>query len=205
MQTVAIVDYGMGNIDSVRRAIEECGRTPIVTDVPAEIERASHIVLPGVGAFPDAMRKLVDRELDKVLEEQVLGQGAPFLGICLGMQLLATTGTEGGTTAGLGWIDGEVVRFRPTDADRRIPHVGWNEVDGRHGAVLLDGIPPHGDFYFVHSYHVRCADKADAVASTPFCGGFTSVIGRDNVHAVQFHPEKSQRNGLLLLRNFLDL
>lgn len=203
MIMVAIVDYGMGNVDSVRRAVEECGRRAVVTDDPAEIERASHIILPGVGAFPDAMRKLTDRRLDGVLEEQVRAEGAPFLGICLGMQLLATTGNEGGTTKGLGWLDGEVIRLEATEVDRRIPHVGWNEVVGVPGSSLLDGIPAGADFYFVHSYHFRCAAPSDALATTPYCGGFTSVVGRRNVHGVQFHPEKSQRHGLRLLQNFL--
>src|SRR5438874_11852805 len=124
MNRVAIVDYGMCNLDSVRRAVEECGGTPIVTDDAGDLREADRIVLPGVGAFPDAMRNLQERSLDKALEDQVLGQDVPFLGICLGMQLLATTGWEGGECAGLGWIEADVCRLVPTPSDPRVPHVG---------------------------------------------------------------------------------
>jgi imidazole glycerol-phosphate synthase subunit HisH len=146
MNKVAIVDYGMCNLDSVRRAVEECGGRALVTDEAGDIEAADSIILPGVGAFPDAMRNLTDRGLHKVLEEQVLQEGAPFLGICLGMQLLATLGHEGGETPGLGWIDGEVRRFTPTEQDRRIPHVGWNEVVPSAGSPLFEGVDHGADF-----------------------------------------------------------
>jgi glutamine amidotransferase len=203
MNRVAIVDYGMCNLDSVRRAIEECGARAVVTDEASDIEAADRIILPGVGAFPDAMANLRARELDKVLDDQVRAEEAPFLGICLGMQLLATVGLENGETPGLGWIDGEVRRFVPTDTDRRIPHVGWNEVTPVRDSPLFDGIVPGSDFYFVHSYHFACGSADDVVATTPYCGGFASVVGHGNVHAVQFHPEKSQKVGLQLLANFL--
>jgi imidazole glycerol-phosphate synthase subunit HisH len=202
---VAIVDYGMCNLDSVRRAVEECGGRAVVTDEADEIEAADRIIMPGVGAFPDAIRNLTERGLEKVLEEQVRNEGAPFLGICLGMQLLASLGFEGGETEGLGWIEGEVRRLDPTDEDRRIPHVGWDEVYPVGASALFDGIEPGLDFYFVHSYHLSCCSEEDVAATTPYCGGFTSAVSRGNVHAVQFHPEKSQRHGLRLLRNFLDL
>jgi glutamine amidotransferase len=205
MNRVAVVDYGMCNLDSVRRAVEEVGGRAIVTDEPGDIEAADRIILPGVGAFPDAMRNIKERGLHKMLEEQVLGEGAPFLGICLGMQLLASVGFEGAETPGLGWIGGEVRRFVPTEQDRRVPHVGWNEVVPATGSPLFDGIDPGADFYFVHSYHYVCRSDDDVEATTPYCGGFTSAVGTGNVHAVQFHPEKSQRNGLRLLRNFLAL
>ncbi|MGH9152651.1 MAG: imidazole glycerol phosphate synthase subunit HisH [Acidimicrobiales bacterium] len=205
MSTVAIVDYGMCNLDSVRRAVEECGgRSVVVTNDPAQVAAAGHIILPGVGAFPDAMRQLRERGLDKSLYEQVVVEGAPFLGICLGMQLLAAVGFEGGPTEGLGWIDAAVRRLTPTAQDRQVPHVGWNEVVPHGDSPLFDGIEPASDFYFVHSYHVVCASEDDVAATTPYCGGFTSAVGHGNVHAVQFHPEKSQRVGLRLLRNFLD-
>ncbi len=203
MNKVAIVDYGMGNMDSVRRGFEECGAEAVITDEAAAIEAADRIVLPGVGAFPDAMANLRSRQLVKVLEDQVRGEGAPFLGICLGMQLLATVGLEGGETPGLGWIPGEVRRFVPTQQDRRIPHVGWNEVIPNGDDPLFAGITPGADFYFVHSYHFSYSSPDDVVATTPYCGGFASIVGRDNIRAVQFHPEKSQRVGLQLLRNFL--
>ena len=203
MNKVAIVDYGMCNLDSVRRAVEECGGRAVVTDEAGDLEVADRIILPGVGAFPDAMANVRARELDKALEEQVRAEGAPFLGICLGMQLLATVGLEGGETPGLNWIEGEVRRFVATEADPRIPHVGWNEVVPTGDSPLFDGIEPGSDFYFVHSYHFACRSSDDVLATTPYCGGFASAVGRDNVQAVQFHPEKSQRVGLQLLRNFL--
>lgn len=202
---VAVVDYGMCNLDSVRRALEEVGGRVVVTNEAADVESADVIVLPGVGAFPDAMRHVRERDLDKVLEQQVLVEAAPFLGICLGMQLLASVGYEGQETAGLGWIDGAVRRLVATEQDRRIPHAGWNEVHAAEGSPLFAGIPPGSDFYFVHSYHLACDLPSDVAATTPYCGGFTSAVSRDNMHAVQFHPEKSQRNGLRLLQNFLAL
>jgi glutamine amidotransferase len=207
VQHVAVVDYGMCNLDSVRRAFEELGANAFVTDDPVGLERADRIVLPGVGAFPDAIRHLRARGLDDALTKQVLDGGAPFLGICLGMQLLATSGHEGETTEGLGWLDADVVRFAPAagDRDQRVPHIGWNEVEPADDSPLFAGIPPRADFYFVHSFHVRCRDASDVLATTPYCGGFVSAIARGNVFATQFHPEKSQHHGLRLLRNFLEL
>jgi len=204
MNKVAIVDYGMCNLDSVGRAVEECGGEAIVTDQASDIEAADRIILPGVGAFPDAMRNLTELGLHKVLEEQVLGEQAPFLGICLGMQLLASVGFEGDETEGLGWIDGDVRRFVPTNGER-VPHMGWNEIVPAPNSPLFAGIDPGTDFYFVHSYHYVCRSDDDVAATTPYCGGFTSAVARGNVFAVQFHPEKSQRSGFQVLRNFLTL
>jgi imidazole glycerol-phosphate synthase subunit HisH len=204
MSRVAVVDYGMCNLDSVRRAFEEVGAQPFVTDEPAELERADAIVLPGVGAFPDAMRNLRRRGFDDALTKLVIDEGVPFLGVCLGMQLLASSGEEVATTEGLGWFDADVVRLRPAAGDTRIPHVGWNEVDALPDSPLFAGIPPRADFYFVHSFHLQCRDAGDTLATTPYCGGFTSAVARRNVFAVQFHPEKSQAHGLRLLRNFVE-
>jgi glutamine amidotransferase len=201
---IGIVDYGMCNLDSVRRAFEEIGARAFVTDDPVGLERADRIVLPGVGAFPDAMRNLRARGLDDALTKQVIDGGAPFLGVCLGMQLLARIGNEVEATEGLGWLDAEVKRFTPV-AGERVPHIGWNEVDVPSEHPLFAGIPPRADFYFVHSFHVVCADERDVVATTPYCGDFVSAVGRDNVFATQFHPEKSQQHGLRVLRNFVDL
>lgn len=199
---VGVVDYGMCNLDSVRRALEEAGGRPFVTDDPADLDAADRIVLPGVGAFPDAMRNLRDRGLDDALRKQVVDDGVPFLGVCLGMQLLAATGHEGEPAEGLGWIDAEVTRLTPV-AGERVPHVGWNEVYPAGPSPLFAGIPDGTDFYFVHSFHVRCADGDDVLATTPYCGAFTSAVARGHVFGVQFHPEKSQRHGIRLLRNFL--
>jgi len=202
---VAVVDYGMGNLDSVRRAFEVLGATVRVTGDPADLAGADRIVLPGVGAFGVAMENLRARGLDEALTEQVIALGAPFLGICLGMQLMATTGREHGDHRGLGWVPAVVDRLVATPSDPRIPHVGWNEVDPVAVHPLFVGVEPQRDFYFVHSFHVRCDDPASVVATTPYAGGFASVIGAGSgvAFGVQFHPEKSQRVGRTLLENFL--
>lgn len=205
MSTVAIVDYGMCNLDSVARAVEECGGHPVVTDRAADLAVARAIILPGVGAFADAMRNIRDRRLDDILGEQVLVKQIPFLGICLGMQLLATMGFEGGQTAGLGWIPGEVRRLIPVGDDTRIPHIGWNEVVAVRDSPLLRGIDRPSDFYFVHSYHLCPEHDEHIAAQTRYADGFVSVVQRDLIFGVQFHPEKSQRLGFQVLRNFLVL
>jgi imidazole glycerol-phosphate synthase subunit HisH len=204
VRRVAVVDYGMGNLDSVARAFEECGADPVVATSREELERAAAIVLPGVGAFARGMQNLRSLGLEEVLHEQVLERGVPCIGLCLGMQLLLSHGEESGETSGLGWIDGSVERFRPVDGER-IPHVGWNEVEPVRESPLFTGIEPGSDFYFVHSYYARPADEAVVLATTPYCGGFASVVGRGNVWGAQFHPEKSMRSGLRFLRNFLAL
>jgi imidazole glycerol-phosphate synthase subunit HisH len=205
MKHVAIVDYGAGNLDSVARAIEECGGDAHVTDQAADIRAASYVILPGVGAFGDGMRNLRARGLDVILAEEVRDKQIPLLGICLGMQLLARQGTEGAPVEGLGWFDATVLRLVPDAPSTRIPHVGWNEVALSRSTPLFDGVPSDSDFYFVHSYHVVCDDPADVVGTTPYCQGFVSAIGRGNLLGVQFHPEKSQRLGLRVLQNFLAL
>jgi glutamine amidotransferase len=201
---VVVVDYGVCNLDSVRRAIEECGASAVVSGDPADLARADRILLPGVGAFPVAMRNLAERGLDVALIREAEA-GAPVLGICLGMQILATKGTEAGGADGLGLVPATVERLEPTDTEQRIPHVGWNEVTAVPDHPLFAGIAPATDFYFVHSFHVRCVDDASVAATTPYMGGFTSAVSRGTVHGVQFHPEKSQTAGFALLRNFLRL
>lgn len=203
MARTFIVDYGLCNLDSIRRAVEECGSAPVVTDDRAALADAERIILPGVGAFPVAMEFLRDKGLDEAMRARVEA-GVPLLGICLGMQLLARRGSEGRVTEGLGLLDAEVVRLEPSQGEA-VPHVGWNEVVPARPSPLIAGLPPQSDFYFVHSYHVRCADGADVVGQTPYCGGFSSVVQHDNVFGVQFHPEKSQKSGFQLLRNFLEL
>lgn len=205
MNTIAIIDYGMCNLDSVSRAVEECGGLPVVTDQKREIELASHIILPGVGAFPEAMHNIKQRSLDQILREQVLERHIPLLGICLGMQLLASKGLEFTETNGLDLVPGTVDRFDPSNEEIRIPHVGWNEVYPTRPSNLFDGIPPGKDFYFVHSYHFCPSDNADVLATTPYGTGFVSAVQRELVFGIQFHPEKSQRLGFALLKNFLAL
>ncbi len=203
MKRVAIVNYGMGNLDSVARAVEECGGHPVITSDHHEFETASYIILPGVGAFADGMKNIRQRGLDEILTDQVIEKGIPCLGLCLGMQLLASTGDEGGGADGLGWIDGEVRRLEPPEIGIRIPHAGWNEVRYRRDSPLFSAILEGSDFYFVHSYHFKPRKLDDVLAVTPYCGEFVSVVGRANIFGVQFHPEKSQRVGFQLIRNFL--
>lgn len=200
---VLVIDYGMGNLASVRRAFEECGATVLVSQDPADLASAERIVLPGVGAFPDGMGHLEAAGWPARLRTVLANPGVQLLGICLGMQLLADLGHEGRTTRGLGLIPGEVPRLEASGGDSRIPHVGWNEVHPARPDPLLAGIPAGTDFYFVHSYHFRPATAADVIATTPYCGGFAAVVGRGNVRGVQFHPEKSSRPGFQLIRNFL--
>lgn len=203
MKAVALVDYGIGNVDSVRRALQECGAEVVLAARREEFERCSSIVLPGVGAFGDGMKHLRERGLVEILDEQVLEKKIPFLGVCLGMQMLAKKGFENETSDGLGWIDADCVRLEPKSEAERIPHTGWNEVvhDGRGG--LFRDLPSGKDFYFVHSYALKCRRLGDVLATTPYAGGFASAVGRDNIWGVQFHPEKSQKPGFQLLRNFL--
>ncbi len=208
MSEVAIVDYGMCNLDSVARAIEECGGNPVVTEKEEALAKATHIILPGVGAFGDAMRNIKERGLDEILAEQVLEKQIPFLGICLGMQLIASKSEEGGDFDGLGWVSGQVKRLVPPDGDytrQRVPHVGWNEVHFERETPLSKGIPPATDFYFVHSFHVSPTAAHDVIARTPYCGAFVSAVNRDWIFGVQFHPEKSQKAGFQILKNFLKL
>lgn len=178
MKKIAIVDYGMGNIDSVFRAVEECGFKPIITHNPDDFDEASNIILPGVGAFMVGIKNIYERDLDKTLKTQVFEKGTPFLGICLGMQLLAERSNEGGEARGLGWIEGEVRRFIPSHPHEKIPHVGWNEVHYKKSSLLFQDIPSGKDFYFVHSYHFVCKNNDNIVAITPYCSSFVSAINK---------------------------
>jgi glutamine amidotransferase len=200
---VLVINYGMGNLGSVTRALEECGAAVQISDDAAALSAAERIVLPGVGAFPDAMGRLNAANWPSKLAEALRNPQVRLLGICLGMQLLADKSHEVAETNGLGLIRGEVVRLR-SDQGERIPHVGWNEV--RHGQTshpLFANIGDGTDFYFVHSYFFRANHAPDVLATTPYCGQFASVVGVGNVFGTQFHPEKSSRSGMQLLRNFL--
>jgi glutamine amidotransferase len=199
---VVVVNYGMGNLGSVRRALEECGAEVRVSENAADLADADRIVLPGVGAFPDGMKNLRAAGWPVALEGALANPRVALLGICLGMQLLADKGHESGDTDGLGLIPGEVKRMVAAD-EERIPHVGWNEVHVVRGGRLLAGIEDGTDFYFVHSYTLEAKREADVAGRTPYGGGFASVVQRGNVFGTQFHPEKSSRAGFQLLRNFL--
>ena len=204
MREIAVIDYGMCNLDSVYRAIEKCGGKPFITNDPDVLVHSSHIVLPGVGAFFDAMENLKMLSLIEPLHEIASTRNVAILGICLGMHLLATRGTEGREIPGLDLIKGAVLRLQPSNNSERIPHIGWNEVHFENKNVLLDGISSGSDFYFVHSYHFDCDPKYQ-IATTPFANNFNSVVATDNIFGVQFHPEKSQLLGFKVLENFLSI
>jgi imidazole glycerol-phosphate synthase subunit HisH len=210
MPVVALIDYGSGNLRSAEKALARAahergsGHEIVVTDDPAIAGSAERIVLPGVGAFADCMAGL--RALPGMVESlrlAVLKRGVPFLGICVGMQLLATVGREFGDHAGLGWIPGEVVRITPSDPALKIPHMGWNELTFSRPQPLFEGLEPNAHAYFVHSYVIRPADPAHTLATTDYGGPFAAAVGRDNIAGTQFHPEKSQNAGLTILGNFL--
>jgi glutamine amidotransferase len=210
MSSVALIDYGSGNLRSAEKALaraaSESGTAQeiVVTSDPAFVARAERIVLPGVGAFGDCMAGVrAIPGMIETLQDAVLKRGRPFLGICVGMQLLADVGREFGDHKGLGWIGGEVVRIAPADASLKIPHMGWNELSFARAHPLLDGIAPGANVYFVHSYAFRAHEAKDVIATTDYGGAIPAMIGRDNIAGVQFHPEKSQSVGLKLIANFL--
>jgi glutamine amidotransferase len=200
---VVVVDYGICNVRSVVKALELVGATVRVSSVPRDLEEAERIVLPGVGAFEHGMTNLAARDLIKPLADQVLGQSKPFLGICLGMQLLARTSHEFGLHEGLGWLPATVKAFALEEKGLKVPHIGWTEVSLDRASPLFAGVSKAPSFYFVHSYHMVC-DTSDLVAASAEYGvRFTAAVQRDNIFATQFHPEKSQDDGLRLLENFL--
>ena len=203
MTTVAVVDYGMGNRRSVEKALEHVGARALVTRDPATLEAADALVVPGVGAFPQGMRNLVELGLDERIRDAA-ATGKPVLGICLGMQLLFERSTEHELTDGLGLLVGEVSRL--DGAGLRIPHIGWNDVRFERPSPLTAGLPAEGcAFYHVHSLAARPADSADVIATTQYGERFATIVGHDNVLGVQFHPEKSSRDGLTLLGSFVAL
>jgi glutamine amidotransferase len=211
--SVAIVDYGSGNLHSAAKAFERAARETghdqpiLVTSDPDQVARADRVVLPGVGAFADCRRGLdaIDGMVE-ALDQRVRRGGRPFLGICVGMQLMAERGREYVVTEGLGWIRGDVDRITPDDPGLKIPHMGWNTLNVTRPHPLLDGIAVGPDglhAYFVHSYHLQTAENADLVAQADYGGPVTAIVGRDTMVGTQFHPEKSQRLGLQLIGNFL--
>jgi glutamine amidotransferase len=206
MNRVGIVDYGMGNLRSVANALRMAGASPLVSGEPEELAACERLIVPGVGAFAQAMSHLVDSGLAAVLE-QLRQDGRPILGICLGMQLMCRGSEEdapdGAPHTGLGWIDAQVRRF-PGATGFKVPHMGWDDVHPeREGHPLLDGLHDGSDFYFVHSYYVDCADPGDLLLAGDYGVPYCAAFARDNVAGAQFHPEKSQQVGLRLLKNFL--
>lgn len=200
--TIALIDYGAGNLQSVHNALLAAGATDVrVTADPAVVLGADRIVLPGVGAFAHCRDALFGIDgMVEAMTEAVETRGLPFLGICVGMQLLATTGQEHGTHAGLGWIDGTVKLLEPTDSEAKVPHMGWNDVVPATPHSLL--LP--GEAYFLHSYHFAATNPAHVIATSAHGGPIVAAVARDTVVGVQFHPEKSQSYGLAFLKRFLD-
>ena len=207
LPVTALIDYGSGNLASAAKALTRAadGKSRIVTTAdPQVVKDAERIVLPGVGAFGDCMNGLqAVPGMTQALREKVLKQGAPFLGICIGMQLLAAVGREFGTQRGLGWIAGEVVKIAPADPTLKIPHMGWNQLKLTRPHPLLAGIENGAHAYFVHSYHFVPTLPDDLLATTDYGGTLTAMVGDQNIAGTQFHPEKSQAVGLKLLTNFL--
>lgn len=200
---VAIVNYGMGNLASVRRALEDIGAQPYIADHPAALYEANRIVLPGVGAFAQGMQCLIDGGWVDALRDVVTRQHKPLLGICLGMQMLASAGDEGGTARGLGFVPGQIRRLDALGCHLRLPHVGWNEVVYRTTDEFFNQIPDASDFYFVHSYALVPEQAEHVLATTPYDCDLASVVRHGNIFGCQFHPEKSSKAGRQLLRNFL--
>jgi imidazole glycerol-phosphate synthase subunit HisH len=201
MRTVGIIDYGLCNIDSIRRATEVLGGAATVTRDPDALRHFDLLILPGVGSFGAAMANLSRDGLDAAAREAV-ANGTPLLGICLGMQLLGDSSMEGGSFQGLSLIPGKVVELVSTSDEERIPHMGWNSIEVTRNDPILKGIESGTDFYFVHSFHLQ-AEEQHVLARTPYCGGFVSIVRRNQVWGTQFHPEKSWPNGHSLLSNFI--
>lgn len=199
---IAIVDYGMGNLRSVQKAVERVGFGATLVKNPEELEEVEKLILPGVGAFADAMRGLEERGLVEPIIQHI-EQGRPFLGICLGLQLLFSESTEDGLHSGLNIIPGKVLRFAQNGL--KVPHIGWNQVSFLRDVPLARGIPQGSYMYFVHSYYVCPEDPGVVAGTTEYGTTFTSLIWKDNIFAAQFHPEKSQAVGLAILRNFATL
>ncbi len=201
---IVIIDYQMGNIGSILNMLKKIGMPGTITSDPAEIRKADRFILPGVGSFDQGMANLQRLGLIPVLAEKVLQERAPVLGICLGMQLM-TKSSEEGKAAGLGWIDAKTVRFRHDPSEElKVPHMGWNTISVRKESALFRDMFPEPRFYFVHSYHAVCEDPGDVLTSTPYGYEFTSAFQHGNIIGVQFHPEKSHKFGMRMLKNFAE-
>jgi glutamine amidotransferase len=202
---ITIVDYGVGNLGSILNMLKKVGAKAQTSSDPAVLRQAEKLILPGVGAFDAGMKKLNEIGLVPVLNELVLEKKVPVIGLCLGMQLL-TKSSEEGAEAGLGWIDAQTVRFKfgPENAHLKVPHMGWNTLEICRPHPLVADLGPESRFYFVHSYHVVCADEMDVVAYTDYGCPLAAVIARGNIMGAQFHPEKSHKFGMQLLKNFAE-
>jgi glutamine amidotransferase len=197
---ITIIDYGLGNLTSVKNMLKKLGIDSVITDSRENIEKAQKMILPGVGAFDNGMKLIKQKSLIDVLNEKVLVEKIPILGICLGMQLL-TKGSEEGVEKGLGWIDAQTVKFNFANNNLKIPHMGWDYIQVKKQNPLID-INARHRFYFVHSYHVKCNDVNDVVANCNYGSEFTCMLNHENIYGAQFHPEKSLKFGMELLQNF---
>jgi glutamine amidotransferase len=200
---ISVIDYGMGNLGSILNMMKRLGAEAKIVATPDDIMRSDKLILPGVGSFDHGMRNLEERGLRSAMEECVIREGKPILGICLGMQLM-TASSEEGELPGLGWVDAVTRKFRFDDKNMKVPHMGWNSVNVRCTDGLFKGIDPEPRFYFVHSYYVECGRQAEVLATTRYGIDFVSSFQRNNVMGVQFHPEKSHRFGMKLLKRFVE-
>lgn len=202
---IVIVDLKLGNLRSIANSFTKAGSKPVISDEPKVIKQASKIVLPGVGSFEQGMKNLEESGLIDLLTTRVIDEGVPTLGICLGMQLLANWGEEG-EVDGLGWIKGKVKKFAFTsEYSLRVPHVGWNTIRGQKTSPLLQGLEDMPRFYFTHSYHFICENPENSLALTSYGYNFTSIVHKNNLYGVQFHPETSHSDGIRLLKNFIGI
>jgi glutamine amidotransferase len=204
LSKIVIVDYGMGNLGSMANMYKYLGYDVIVTNDRDKIKEAGKLILVGVGSFNHAMQNISDLDIISILNEKVLMDKIPILGICLGMQIFGN-GSEEGNLPGLGWIDADVVKFNNNDLKLKIPHMGWNTVKPEKESVLLSNMVDQTRFYFVHSYYMRCNESRDILLTTPYGFDFTSAIEKENIIGVQFHPEKSHKYGMNILKNFAEL
>ena len=201
---IGIVDYGLGNLVSVAGAVKKLGYTPKITSDVSTLRSADKLILPGVGAFGDGIKNLQDRGLIEPLTKMVMEKNKPILGICLGSQLMANESEEYGQHTGLGWINAKVVKLEPGDIILRLPHVGWNELEQIKNNILFENIPNKSLFYYVHTFCIEVGDEDIIIGICEYGKKFVSAIQIDNIFATQFHPEKSQTHGLMLLKNFLE-
>ncbi|MDA1100167.1 MAG: imidazole glycerol phosphate synthase subunit HisH [Proteobacteria bacterium] len=202
---IAIIDYGLGNLTSVAGAIEKVGHEAVITSDLQVLADADKLILPGVGAFGDGMANLRERELVEPLTEMVVGKGKPILGICLGSQLITEESDEFGAHTGLGWVPARVRRLAPTDPALRVPHVGWNDLIRTGDSVLFEELPAQPLFYFVHSHYIEAREPGIVIGECDYGSRFVGAFQHGNIYGTQFHPEKSQLDGLRLLKNFIEL
>lgn len=201
---VGIIDYGMGNLLSVYNAFDYLGENVKVCSNPSDLKNVDHIVIPGVGAFKDCIKLLTENGFVDELNNQVIKQAKPTMGICLGMQVMAKTSSEFGNYQGLGWFDADVIKIDISNSELKLPNIGWNEIELNNEHSLFEGIPNMSDFYLVHSYYMDCKNDNDIIATYKYGKNrITASVLKDNLFATQFHPEKSQDNGLKLLSNFI--